>query len=229
MSKPEISISTRERGKGMNNFEVHQSILNSGIITIVRGIDAENAIDVVRAIAAGGIEAIEITADTPGSIEIIRQIAAEVGDEVAIGAGTVLDPETARAVQLAGAEFVVTPTVNTDVIKTCNRYNTPMAAGVMTAAEALTATEAGADFCKLFPASVTGPEQVSGINGPLLQIPLVPTGGVSLNNAQEFFDAGAIALGVGSAIVDNEAIEAEQFDVLTQTSCDFVKLAEEYR
>ena len=199
------------------------------LLAIARGIDTENANNIVRAIAAGGIVEIEVTADTPISVEIIRQIAAKVGDEVAIGAGSVLDLETARAVQFAGAEFVVTLTVNTDVIKAFNRYNVPIVVGVMTPTKALTATEAGADFCKLFPASVTGSERVSAINGPLPQIPLVPTGGVSLNNAAAFFDAGAVALGVGSAIVDNGAIESEQFDVLIQTSSEFVALAEEYR
>lgn len=212
----------------MSEASVHQRIVDSGVIAIVRGVEKEVVTDVVRAIAAGGVEAIEITVDTPGALEMIRQVS-DVVDDVAVGAGTVLDPETVRAVQLAGAEFVVTPTVNTDVIETCNRYDTPIATGVMTPTEALTATETGADFCKLFPASTTGPGQVSAINGPLPQAPLVPTGGVSLDNAAAFFEAGAVALGVGSAIVDDEAIEAGDFDVLTETASEFIALAEEHR
>jgi len=212
----------------MSEAEVHQRIVDSGIIAILRGIPSDSATDVVRAIAVGGIDAIEITVDTPGAVEMIRRVSAEV-DDVVIGAGTVLDPETARAVQLAGAEFIVTPTVNTDVIEMCNRYDTPIATGVMTPTEALTATEAGADFCKLFPASTVGPGHVSAINGPLSDVPLVPTGGVTLDNAAAFFEAGAVALGVGSAIVDADAMDAGEFDALTEAATEFATLAEAHR
>ncbi|RDZ59724.1 2-dehydro-3-deoxyphosphogluconate aldolase [Haloferax sp. Atlit-12N] len=212
----------------MSEVSVHQRIIDPGIIAIVRGIDSAVAPDIVRAIAAGGVNAIEITANTPGAVDMIREVSNSVED-VAIGAGTVLDPETARAVQLAGAEFVVTPTVNTDVIETCNRYDTPIATGVMTPTEALTATEAGADFCKLFPASAVGPKQIRAINGPLPQVPLIPTGGVSTDNAAAFFEAGAVALGVGSSIVDGEAIAAGDFSTLTDAASEFVAIAEEYR
>lgn len=213
----------------MSEVKVHQHIVDSGIIAIIRGIELEVATDVVHAIAAGGVKAIEITVNTPGAVEMIRQVSDEVSDDVVIGAGTVLDPETVRAVQLAGAEFIVTPTVNVDVIETCNRYGTPVVTGVMTPTEALTAMEAGADFCKLFPASTTGPRQVSAINGPLPQVSLVPTGGVSLENTAAFFDAGAAAVGVGSALVDEDAIEAEEYQRLTETAKEFVALVEEYR
>lgn len=212
----------------MSESTVRQRIVGPGVIAIVRGIDAEVASDVVHAIANGGVEAIEITADTPGAVDMIRKVSDEV-DDVAIGAGTVLDAETVRAVQLAGAEFVVTPTIDTDVVESCNRYGTPIATGVMTPTEALTATEAGADFCKLFPASTAGPGQVSAINGPLPQVPLVPTGGVSLDNAADFFEAGAVAVGVGSSIVDDEAIDAGDFDALTRKASKFVALAETHR
>jgi 2-dehydro-3-deoxyphosphogluconate aldolase/(4S)-4-hydroxy-2-oxoglutarate aldolase len=212
----------------MSEVAAHKRILETGIVAIIRGIDADVCTEVVDAIAAGGVDAIEITANTPGAVEMIRQVSDEFED-IAIGAGTVLDPETARAVQLAGAEFVVTPTVNTDVIETCNRYGTPIATGVMTPTEALTATEAGADFCKLFPASTTGPNHVSAINGPLPQVSIIPTGGVTLDNAAAFFEAGAVALGVGSSIVDKDAIDAGEFDALTEAASEFVALAEEHR
>jgi 2-dehydro-3-deoxyphosphogluconate aldolase/(4S)-4-hydroxy-2-oxoglutarate aldolase len=212
----------------MSKAEVHQRVVDSGIIAIVRGIPAESATEVVRAIAAGGIDTIEITVDTPGAVEMIRQVSDEV-DDVVIGAGTVLDPETARTVQLAGAEFIVTPTVNTDVIEMSNRYGAPIATGVMTPTEAITATEAGADFCKLFPASTVGPGHVSAINGPLSDVPLVPTGGVTLDNAATFFEAGAVALGVGSAIVNTDAIDAGAFDTLIKTASEFAALAEAHR
>ncbi|SEO90015.1 2-dehydro-3-deoxyphosphogluconate aldolase / (4S)-4-hydroxy-2-oxoglutarate aldolase [Halogranum amylolyticum] len=213
----------------MSKSDVRQRIVDSGVIAILRGVSVEAVGDVVDAIAAGGVEAIEITVDTPGAVDMIRQVSREHGDDIAIGAGTVLDPETARAVQLAGAEFVVTPTVNTEVIETCNRYGTPIATGVMTPTEALTATEVGADLCKLFPASTTGPGQVSAINGPLPQVPLVPTGGVSLDNAAEFFEAGAVAVGVGSALADTDAIDAGDYQTLTETAAQFTALAEEHR
>ena len=212
----------------MSEVTAGRRILDTGIIAIIRGIEAEVCNEVVEAIAAGGVTAIEITANTPGAVEMIRAVSNETND-VAIGAGTVLDPETARAVQMAGAEFVVTPAVNTDVIETCNRYGTPIATGVMTPTEAVTATEAGADFCKLFPAASTGPGQVSAIGGPLPQVPIIPTGGVSLDNAASFFEAGAVALGVGSAIVDKEAIAAGEFDTLTEAASEFVAIAEAYR
>lgn len=213
----------------MSKSDVRQRIVDSGVIAILRGVSEEAVGDVVDAIAAGGVEAIEITVDTPGAVGMIRQVSRESGDGVAIGAGTVLDPETARAVQLAGAEFIVTPTVNTAVIEVCNRYGTPVVAGVMTPTEALSATEAGADLCKLFPASTTGPGQVSAINGPLPQVPLAPTGGVSLDNAADFFEAGAVAVGVGSALVDTDAIDAEDYQTLTETAKQFTALAEEHR
>lgn len=175
---------------------------------LIRVIEPDVCREVVSAIVAGGVDAIEITANTPGAVQMIREMSTEY-DDVSIGAGTVLDAETARTVQTAGAEFVVTPTVDTVTIKMCNRYETPIATGVMTPTEALTATEAGADFCKLFPASTTGPAQVSAILGPLPQVPIIPTGGVSLDNAAAFFEAGAVALGIGSAIVDSEATKTE--------------------
>jgi len=214
--------------RGMSQVAARKRILETGIVAIIRGIEPNVCTEVVSAIAAGGVDVIEITVDTPGAIEMIQQVSADL-DDVVIGAGTVLDPETVRAVQLAGAEFVVTPTVNTDVIETCARYGTPIATGVMTPTEAITATEAGADFCKLFPASTSGPEQVRAINGPLPQASLVPTGGVSLDNAAAFFEAGAVALGVGSAIVDSDAIAAGEFETLTETASEFVAMAEAHR
>lgn len=203
-------------------------IFETGIVAIIRGIEPEVCNEVVNAIAEGGVKTIEITANTPNALDMIQEASDEF-DDIAIGAGTVLDPETARAVQLAGAEFVVTPSINADVIKACKRYGTPIATGVMTPTEAVKATEAGSDFCKLFPASTTGPEHVSAISSPLPQVSIVPTGGVSLDNAAAFFNAGAVALGVGSAIVDQEAIEAGNFDLLTETARKFVALAEEHR
>ena len=148
---------------------------------------------------------------------------------MSVGAGTVLDSETTRAVQLAGAEFVVTPTVNKNVIATCNRYGTPVATGAFTPTEVMTAYEAGADLIKVFPAKTGGPDHVSAISGPLGQVPLVPTGGVGPSNAAEYIDAGAVAVGAGSAIVSEEAVANEDYEVITENAAAMINTVAEVR
>ena len=187
-----------------------ERIAETGVIAILRGVSVEDAPDVAAAVTEGGVAALEITADTPNVTAAIEAVADRV--DAAVGVGTVLDAETARAAQLAGAEFVVTPTVNRAVIRTANRYGTPIAAGAYTPTEALDAFEAGADFVKVFPAKTGGPAHVAAIGGPLPQIPLVPTGGVSADNAGAYVEAGAAAVGVGSAIVDRDAVGAGEYD-----------------
>ncbi|ELZ51111.1 2-dehydro-3-deoxyphosphogluconate aldolase/4-hydroxy-2-oxoglutarate aldolase [Halorubrum coriense DSM 10284] len=187
-----------------------ERIADTGVIAILRGVAVEDAPDVAEAVADGGVTALEITADTPNVTAAIEAVADRV--DAAVGVGTVLDAETTRAAQLAGAEFVVTPTVNREVIRTANRYGTPIAAGAYTPTEALDAFEAGADFVKVFPAKTGGPDHVAALGGPLAQIPLVPTGGVSADNARAYIEAGATAVGVGSAIVDHDAVEAGAYD-----------------
>lgn len=213
----------------MNTRDALAPVLDTGVVAIARGVGADSILDVVDALVAGGIRACEVTADSPAALESIERVAAAFGEEVTVGAGTVLDAETARACQLAGAEFLVTPTVNPDVIQTGNRYGTPVISGVMTPTEALTATETGADMCKLFPASTLGPSHVSAMSGPLGQVPLVPTGGVSSENAADFFESGAAAVGVGSALVDSNAIENGEYDRLTETASDLIDIAETAR
>lgn len=213
----------------MKTQEVLTPLLETGVVAIARGAGSDSLLEVVDALLDGGIRVFEITADSPAAPEQIERVATEFGDEITVGAGTVLDTETARACQLAGAEFLVTPTLSTDVIRTGNRYGTPVIPGVMTPTEALTATEAGADLCKLFPAATLGPGHVSAIGGPLEQIPLVPTGGVSLDNAADFFDHGAAAVGVGSALVDDEAIENDDYDQLTETAAQLIEIAQTHR
>jgi len=213
----------------MKTQEVLTPLLETGVVAIARGAGSESMLEVVDALIDGGVRVFEITADSPDASELIELVTTEFGDEITVGAGTVLDTETARACQLAGAEFLVTPTLSTDVIRTGNRYGTPVIPGVMTPTEALTATEAGADLCKLFPASTVGPGHVSAIQGPLGQIPLVPTGGVSLDNAADFFEHGAAAVGVGSALVDDEAIENDDYDQLTRTASQLIEIAHTHR
>ncbi|RLM68120.1 bifunctional 4-hydroxy-2-oxoglutarate aldolase/2-dehydro-3-deoxy-phosphogluconate aldolase [Halorubrum sp. Atlit-8R] len=188
-------------------------ITDGGVIAILRGVERDDAVRVADAVVDAGVTALEVTADTPDATASIAAIADRVDDAV-VGAGTVLDAETARAAQLAGAEFLVTPTVNRDVIRTANRYGTPIAVGAYTPTEALDAFEAGADLVKVFPAATGGPDHVAAIGGPLGQIPLVPTGGVGADDAGDYVEAGAAAVGVGSSIVDGEAIAAGDFDAV---------------
>jgi 2-dehydro-3-deoxyphosphogluconate aldolase/(4S)-4-hydroxy-2-oxoglutarate aldolase len=189
-------------------------ITDGGVIAILRGVDVDDAVTVADAVVDGGVTALEVTADSPNAMASIEAISDRV-DDALVGAGTVLDAETARAAQLAGAEFLVTPTVNRDVVRTANRYGTPIAAGAYTPTEALEAVEAGADAVKVFPAKTGGPDHVAAIRGPLPQIPLVPTGGVGAENAGAYVRAGAVAVGVGSSIVDHEAIADGAYDRIT--------------
>ncbi len=203
-------------------------ITENGVIAILRGVAQNNVVDVATAVADGGVSAIEVTADTPGVTEMIERLS-DAFDDVSIGAGTVLDAETARAVQLAGAEFVVTPTVDREVIRTCNRYGTVTASGAFTPTEAIRAYEAGAEFVKVFPAKTGGPEHVAAINGPLSQVPLVPTGGVGPTNAAAYVEAGAVAVGAGSAIVSDEAVRADSYDTITENARRMVETIENAR
>jgi len=191
--------------------QITDRITDSGVIAILRGVGVEEAPAVADAVTDGGVTALEVTADTPDVTAAIEAVAERV-DDAAVGVGTVLDAETARAAQLAGAEFVVTPTVNREVIRTANRYGTPIAAGAYTPTEAIEAFEAGADFVKVFPAKTGGPAHVAALGGPLSQVPLVPTGGVTADDAGAYVEAGAAAVGVGGAIVDHDAIEAGAYD-----------------
>ncbi|WP_224270907.1 bifunctional 4-hydroxy-2-oxoglutarate aldolase/2-dehydro-3-deoxy-phosphogluconate aldolase [Haloprofundus salinisoli] len=197
-------------------------IAENGVIGIVRGVDPDRTIDVVDALVEGGIDTVEITADTAGVLGTLEAVTSTFDhSEVLIGAGTVLDSETARAVLLAGASFVVTPSFDPGVVETCNRYGAVVAPGVQTPTEAVHAYEAGADLLKIFPASSLGPEYVRSLGGPLPQLPLVPTGGVSLDNVEAYVDAGATAVGVGSSLVDSEAIAAGEYGVLTERAEQF--------
>ncbi|WP_058365310.1 bifunctional 4-hydroxy-2-oxoglutarate aldolase/2-dehydro-3-deoxy-phosphogluconate aldolase [Haloparvum sedimenti] len=210
--------------------ETLQRIEDSGVVAVLRGVPADQLIDIADALREGGVTAIEVTADTPGVVDLIDEVSSSFADgETTIGAGTVIDAETARNVQLAGAEFVVSPSLHEDVIETCNRYGTVVAPGVMTPTEAITAYEAGADFVKVFPAATVGPGHVSAIKGPLSQIPIMPTGGVGLDNAGEFVDAGAFAVGAGSALVDYDAAERGDFESITETARQFTETVAEHR
>jgi 2-dehydro-3-deoxyphosphogluconate aldolase/(4S)-4-hydroxy-2-oxoglutarate aldolase len=185
------------------------------VVAVVRLDSAEKLVKVAEALKEGGITTIEFTMSSPGVLDMIREATAHFGDEVLMGAGTVLDPETARAAILAGAEFIVTPTLNLATIKLCRRYGKPIVPGALTPTEILTAWEAGADMVKLFPASTVGPGYLKAVLAPLPQLRLVPTGGVSADNAAEYLRAGATALGIGGKLVDKTAVARGDWPAIT--------------
>jgi len=207
-----------------------QEIINCGVVAIVRVASAQEAVEVCMAVAKGGVKPIEVTMTVPGAVDAIKEFKSVVKDEVLVGAGTVLDPETARAVILAGAEFVVSPTLNLEVIEVCRRYSKIVIPGTFTPTEILTAWEAGADIVKVFPATVGGPKYLRDIMGPLPQIRLMPTGGVNLENTPDFIQAGAVAVAAGTSLVDKKAVSEKNYDLITETArkfCEAVKQARE--
>ncbi|MEW4569092.1 bifunctional 4-hydroxy-2-oxoglutarate aldolase/2-dehydro-3-deoxy-phosphogluconate aldolase [Tautonia sp. JC769] len=204
-------------------------VLDCGIVAVVRSESGEQLADVVRALADGGVTAAEITFTVPDATEVIRVVRKALGDRIVLGAGTVLDPETARAALLAGAEFLVSPTVNTEVIRLCRRYDKAIMPGAFTPTEVLTAWEAGADIVKVFPADVGGPGYLKALRGPLPQVRVMPTGGVDLTTAQAFLKAGACCLGVGSSMVEPEAIRTGNLDRLRSLAEQYVAIVRKFR
>jgi len=199
-----------------------KEIIDCGVVAIVRVSSAREAVDVCQAIARGGVKPIEVTMTVPGAIDAIKEFKSAVSEQVLVGAGTVLDPETARACILAGAEFIVCPTLNLEVIKVCRRYSKVVVPGTFTPTEILTAWEAGADIVKVFPATLGGPKYLKDIMGPLPQVKLLPTGGVTLENTPDFIKAGAVAVAAGTSLVDKKALSEKNFDLITETARKFV-------
>ena len=214
----------------MEKREVFNRMVSEGLVPVIRVSSAREAVDVADAIKEGGLTLIEITMSVPGAIDTIKELTQKYKDEIIMGAGTILDPETARAALLAGAQFIVTPTLNLDVIQLAHRYSAVVIPGAMTPTEILTAWNAGADMVKVFPAAqLGGPEYLKAIRGPLPQILLVPTGGVNLQNAGAFIKAGATALGVGGELVDKKAVKDKKFNIITENTRAFLKVIREAR
>ena len=201
--------------------ETFQRLVDSGVVAVLRGADPDTLIEITDALVEGGVTGIELTADNPDIAELLDALTSSFDDEITVGVGTVLDAETARMTMLEGAEFVVSPSLHEDVIEICNRYGTLVAPGVMTPTEAIRGYEAGADLVKMFPASSLGPGHLKSIKGPYGQIPLMPTGGVDLDNAAAYIEAGAECVGVGSALVDYEAADRGEFDSITEQARAF--------
>lgn len=196
----------------------------------MRGIDTGAAAPAAEALAAGGITAVEVTADTDGATASLDRVTeAMAGPEVSVGVGTVLDAETARTMLRHGAEFIVSPTFEPEVVETANRAGVPVIPGVMTPTEATAAYAAGADAVKLFPATTVGPGHIRAMHGPLSQLTIIPTGGVDRENAPGFLEAGAAGLGVGSALLDEETLAEGRWEELTERAAAFVDLVERHR
>jgi 2-dehydro-3-deoxyphosphogluconate aldolase/(4S)-4-hydroxy-2-oxoglutarate aldolase len=194
---------------------VVRTIQDLGVVAVIRIRDAAKLRAVVDAIAAGGVRAIEVTMTVPGAVGLIATLASSLPSEILLGAGTVLDAETARAVIDAGARFVVSPVLRAEVIAACHERGVPVAPGCFSPTEILDAHQRGADIVKVFPATALGPSYIKDVLAPMPQLKLMPTGGVTLDNAGDWIRAGAVAVGVGSALVDSKAIDEGRFDVLT--------------
>jgi len=214
----------------MKKEDVLKRIREVGLLPVLRAKSVDEALALAEAIEAGGVTALEVTMTVPGAFEVIRQLARETQGRILIGAGTVLDPETARACMLAGAAFIVSPSLNVKTIELCRRYSVPVMPGALTPTEVLTAWEAGADVVKVFPCSALGgASYLKALKAPLPQIELIPTGGVSLSTAAEFLAAGAFALGVGSDLVNTKAIADGKPEIVTQAAREYMAIIKKSR
>jgi 2-dehydro-3-deoxyphosphogluconate aldolase/(4S)-4-hydroxy-2-oxoglutarate aldolase len=207
----------------MKSREILAFITEVGLVPVVRTSSAETAVQAIEAMYRGGVRAAEITMTVPGAIRALETVADRFGDKIMLGAGTVLDPETARACMLAGAEFFVTPSLRLSTIEMVKRYSKVICPGALTPTEVLTAWEAGADVVKIFPCgNVGGPKYIKALKGPFPQIEMIPTGGVNLETAGDFLKAGACAVAVGGELVDAKSIKEGRFDVIEERARQYL-------
>jgi 2-dehydro-3-deoxyphosphogluconate aldolase/(4S)-4-hydroxy-2-oxoglutarate aldolase len=207
--------------------EVLSRIVESGLVAVIRAEDPEQASRMAEACAQGGVAALEITFTVPGASKVIEHLAKEFHGKILVGAGTVLDPETARIAILAGAEFVVSPAVSAETARLCNRYRVPYMPGAATMGEVIEAMECGADIVKVFPGEILGPAFVKAVKGPLPQAQLMPTGGVGIENVAEWIKAGAVAVGVGGNLT--AGAKTGDFASITSLARQFVEKIKEAR
>ena len=214
----------------MNKQQILKTMLEAGIVAVVRTNSAESAIKSIEAITRGGIIVAEITMTVPGAIQALEKIADSLGDKIILGAGTVLDAETARACMLAGAQFFVTPALKLSTIEMAHRYSKPIFPGALTPTEVLTAWEAGADVVKVFPCgNMGGPKYIKALKGPFPQIEMAPTGGVNLETVGEFLKAGACAVAVGGELIDAATIQAGKYEVFEERARQYVAAVKKAR
>ncbi len=213
----------------MSRLTQLERILKCGVVAIIRAQSGEMLADAAAALAAGGVEAVEVTFTVPKAHKILEEVANRLGDAIVLGAGTVLDGETARIAILAGAEFVVGPNVNLDVIRMAHRYDKLAFPGAFTPTEVVSAWEAGADIVKIFPSDFVGPGYLKALSGPLPQVRLMPTGGVNLQTAAEFLRAGACALGIGGALVEPKALADRNLVRIESLARQYVEIVKSTR
>ena len=214
----------------MNKQKVRDRIAEIGVVPVVRASSSREALIAAEAVCQGGIPIVEITMTVPGAVEVIRELSKSSGSEVLIGAGTVLDPETAHRCLDAGAQFLVSPGLNLPTVELAVREKILIMAGALTPTEVITAWNAGSDFVKIFPCGqVGGAKYIKALKGPLPQILLVPTGGVNLNTAAEFIEAGAAALGVGGELVQAEALKSGKSQIIVENARKFMEIVKQTR
>ncbi|NIO03920.1 MAG: bifunctional 4-hydroxy-2-oxoglutarate aldolase/2-dehydro-3-deoxy-phosphogluconate aldolase [Proteobacteria bacterium] len=205
----------------MDKDKQREMIRETGVVAIIRAKTSGDLVEAAEAIKAGGLGVIEVTMTTPGALNVISEATQRFGTEVLFGAGTVLDPETARAAILAGAQFIVSPTLNPKTVELCRRYSKVVVPGCFTPTEILTAWEMGADFVKVFPADVGGPSYIKAILAPLPQVELIPTGGVTVETTGLFLKAGAAAVAAGSSLVSQKILDERDFALLKERAKRF--------
>lgn len=214
----------------MSKIKIIERIHKIGLVPVLRATSAKEALIIADAIIAGGVTVLEVTMTVPGAIQVIEQLVQHHGEKLLVGAGTVLDAETARSCLLAGAQFIVSPALDLRTIELCRRYSVPVMPGALTPTEIVTAWQAGADVVKVFPCSALGgAKYLKALQGPLPQIQLIPTGGVSLSTAAEFLSAGAFALGVGSDLVDAKAAAEGRIEIITENARKYIGIVQEFR
>lgn len=204
-------------------------VLDGGIVAVIRAESGDLLVDVAEALLAGGVEVMEVTFTVPNAIQVLERVAERIGPRILLGAGTVLDPETARAAILAGAQFIVAPSINLETIRLCRRYDKLVMPGALTPTEVVTAWEAGADIVKVFPCDFFGPRYLSALRAPLPQVRLMPTGGVNLETATEFLRQGACALGIGGSLVEPKAVQSGDLKRIESLARQYVQLVTEFR
>lgn len=214
----------------MGNISTLNKILDLGVVPIIRCETSEMALGAARAIKNGGLPVLEVTMTVPGALGILEKLKDEFGDELVVGAGTVLDSETARACILSGAEFLVTPGMDVRTIETAKRYSVPILPGALTPTEILTAWQAGADLIKVFPCSAMGgASYIKALKAPMPQVLMAPTGGVDIDNLGEFFAAGSDAVAVGSSLMDNKALREGNFGKIEDSARGFLAAVKKAR
>ena len=206
-----------------------QRVLDQTIVAVIRAENGDLLVDVAESLLAGGVEVMEVTFTVPRAVQVLEKVADKLGNRILLGAGTVLDAETCRIALLAGAEFIVSPSLHVDVIETCKRYSKVVMPGAMTPTEVITAWQAGADIVKVFPSEITGPRYLKALHGPFPHVRLMPTGGVNLETAAEFLRNGACALGVGSSLVDPKLVAAEDLKKIEHLARQYVQIVREFR